>query len=896
MSQDNVLLARSPFDSEDEKALGLRWDTVKDILFVKVDVLKQQKKPGKNKYEVFIDYLPAPSVTVKPQLSVRIALALHMKPYDPLGFIFPVRMIGNLLLRNTIQTLKKELKGPVPWDQVITGELLDKWLDYFNMLVAVNEVKFPRSYKPSNTNPNIKPTLVEFSDGNPDAFGSPAYGIWTLADGSRESRFIMSKAKLAPILHKGETQRNELCGAVLAGRLKDWICINSDTQWGDHKHILDSTITQAMIHRPSYGYNTFAGLRIGELQQKTNPDDWLHVESKENIADCLTRGAPPSFIMAGTIWQTGPKWLVLDQSEWPVTGVDARKNTEVEAEIEKFQVKSRSKVRKVVAMREVRSSQSGSFLESLEATIDIDLLCSRNSGLYKVLDVTAYIMRILFYSSLIKPSSVDYSKKESVYDRIPPVSASEQQDAFKLLIYLAQKNLKHMHRLIPATVSVKMHNYPITLDHVILGGRVKNFPKTFSRNTDIPIIPSGPFGHLIVQRYHDRYHKQVDTVVTHVRSDVWIIGIRKLASKIDRKCVKCLAYRKSLAEQSMGELPDHRFSEVYPAWTCVNLDLFGPVDIRDEVIKRGPRVCKKVWLLICVCTRTRGVYLDICTDYSTESVLHVVRRLMASKGDVKLIISDRGSNLISADKEIQAWREGWDEAELIRFGASRGLEWEFVMPSSQHQNGSAEVLIKYVKGIKSAYLKALGDTKLTYNETNTMMLEIANICNERPIGLKPNLDTDPEYLSPNSLFLGRCSDRICSGPFLGEGVKLEDARQLKTRFLLVQEITNNYWKIWMKLYFPSLLIRQKWHHTRRNLQVDDVCLLKDTNAVRGEWRLARVNNVYPDGQGIVRNVEVAVSSNSDGSSIYKPSRCTLLKRHVSNLIVLVPAGESDNND
>ena len=51
-----------------------------------------------------------------------------------------------------------------------------------------------------------------------------------------------------------------------------------------------------------------------------------------------------------------------------------------------------------------------------------------------------------------------------------------------------------------------------------------------------------------------------------------------------------------------------------------------------------------------------------------------------------------------------------------------------------------------------------------------------------------------------------------------------------------------------------------------------------------------------DSKGIVRNVEVAVSSNSDGSSIYKPSRCTLLKRHVSNLIVLVPAGESDNND
>ena len=238
---------------------------------------------------------------------------------------------------------------------------------------------------------------------------------------------------------------------------------------------------------------------------------------------------------------------------------------------------------------------------------------------------------MVFYSSLIKPSSIDYSKGETVYKRIPPVSATEHQDAFKLLVHLAQTNLGNLARLVPATVCVKLHNYPITVDHVILGGRVKQFPKSFSENADIPIIPSGSFGHLIVKWYHDRYHKQVDTIVTHVRHDVWIIGVRKLASKIDRKCVECLSSRRALAGQGMGDLPDHRFLDIYPAWTCVNLDLFGPVEVRDEVIKRGPKVCKKVWLVICVCTRTRGVFLDICTDYTTEFVLHVVRRLMASE-------------------------------------------------------------------------------------------------------------------------------------------------------------------------------------------------------------------------------------------------------------------------
>ena len=137
---------------------------------------------------------------------------------------------------------------------------------------------------------------------------------------------------------------------MFGARLKDWICENAETEWEGHNHIVDSTIVQAMVHRPSYGFNTFAGLRVGEIQQKTNPDDWLHVESKENIADCLTRGAPPNYLMPGSMWLTGPKWSLLDVSEWSVTTISARKKVAVEAEIDKFMPKtSRSNVNKNIS-------------------------------------------------------------------------------------------------------------------------------------------------------------------------------------------------------------------------------------------------------------------------------------------------------------------------------------------------------------------------------------------------------------------------------------------------------------------------------------------------------------------------------------------------------------------
>ena len=118
---------------------------------------------------------------------------------------------------------------------------------------------------------------------------------------------------------------------------------------------------------------------------------------------------------------------------------------------------------------------------------------------------------------------------------------------------------------------------------------------------------------------------------------------------------------------------------------------------------------------------------------------------------------------------MKEYREGWNEDELVRFGASHCLDWQFTMPSSPHQNGVTEIMVKLVKGVMSALTEAIGTTVLFLNELFTVVKEVSNIVNERPIGLKPNLQTDPNFLSPNSLLLGWCSDRISSGPFQRKG-------------------------------------------------------------------------------------------------------------------------------
>ena len=141
------------------------------------------------------------------------------------------------------------------------------------MLIKLHEVKFLRSFKPSQVNPNILPAYCSLSDGNPDAFGEVGYARWTMLDGTFECRLMMAKASLSPLTHKGETVKNKLGAATLAARQKEFVQKNSGIVFGEFFHFLDSIIVQDMLAKDSYGFNMFVGLRVAEIQQKTKFED-----------------------------------------------------------------------------------------------------------------------------------------------------------------------------------------------------------------------------------------------------------------------------------------------------------------------------------------------------------------------------------------------------------------------------------------------------------------------------------------------------------------------------------------------------------------------------------------------------------------------------------------------
>ncbi len=108
-----------------------------------------------------------------------------------------------------------------------------------------------------------------------------------------------------------------------------------------------------------------------------------------------------------------------------------------------------------------------------------------------------------------------------------------------------------------------------------------------------------------------------------------------------------------------------------------------------------------------------------------------------------------------------------------------------------------------------------------------------------------------EYITPNSLLLGRASPRGDIGDFDFAGYPYK-------RLRVIQGEIKKFWGKWSQLAGPNLFIRSKWHTKERNVAVGDIVWVADQNALRSQYKLGRVIKVNADSKGIVRDVDVRV--------------------------------------
>nr|CAI5838357.1 unnamed protein product [Callosobruchus analis] len=135
---------------------------------------------------------------------------------------------------------------------------------------------------------------------------------------------------------------------------------------------------------------------------------------------------------------------------------------------------------------------------------------------------------------------------------------------------------------------------------------------------------------------------------------------------------------------------------------------------------------------------------------------------------------------------------------------------------------------------------------LTYEEMSTLLAQIEAILNSRPlIPLSPD-PSDCDVLTPAHFLIGR---RLISVP----DPNLIDIKTTRlSRFQLIQQHNQVFWKRWSAEYLHELQERTKWKQWQQQLKLGTLVLLRDDQAPPLCWRLGRVQALHPGPDGVAR--------------------------------------------
>ena len=727
------------------------------------------------------------------KMTKRTLLSQVARFYDPIGFAAAFVIRAKIGLQELWQI-------GLHWDDELPYDVKDKWIQLFKEMKELDRIGFKRCLVPPET-PEL-PVLCVFSDASQEAFGACAYIRQKTKQGTYEVNFVAAKSRVAP-LKQLTIPRLELQAAVLASRLAKTIVKECTIQFADVKFFTDSSITLAWIQSPSRSFKPFVSARIGEIQNNSDPSQWKHIPGEENVADDVSRGLHVKQLTGR--WMNSPEFLKLPEEQWPVQTATLQQEGDMER-------------RHVNAVTTVPPADVGNVID-----------VKNFSSWRKLIRVTAWIRRLTEKIRL---------RRNTLSGREGPLMPEELKKAEMSWIKSAQKDLKsRMKNGDFKTLSPFIDDKGI----IRVGGRIDKAIVSYEEKHPVLLPNEHRISLLITSHMHNHGHPGVATTTAKIRRKYWILKANKLSKAVKFKCVSCREMAHKAETQLMADLPALRLAPQTPPFYYSSCDYFGPYNV-----KIGRNKTRKHYGVIFTCLNTRAVHLELAVDLSTMEFIQVLRRFFSIRGYPAVLLSDNGSQMVGAERELREMVEGLDSDKLRDFCAERSINWLFTAPAAPHQNGCAEAL---VKSCKRALKKAIGEQVLSPFELYTCLLEVGNLVNQRPIGRVPNDPDDGKYLCPNDMLLGRATPEVPQGPF-------QDTKNPRRRVEFVQKIVESFWKRWSRDVLPALVIRKAWHTERRNVQVDDIVVMADNNAIRGKWTIGRVIEVYPGTDGRVRNVKV----------------------------------------
>ncbi|XP_065062391.1 uncharacterized protein LOC135689168 [Rhopilema esculentum] len=748
--------------------------------------------------------------------------------FDPLGLITPISTPLKVFLQQLFES-------KLEWDEQVPEHFQKDWIVMMSQLKRIGKVSVPRYY--FSDIPSIKKPeriqLIGFCDASEKAYAAVVYARVT-TDDKASVTLVMSKSRIAP-LSRMTIPRLELLSCLILARLitalKEMLSPLIEI---DISHCFTDSISALYwIKGASKEWKLFVENRVQEIRKLVGPERWLHCRGKENPADIPTRKASVAKLAEGSTWWRGPTWLANDHVSIPIA--------QELFETEEMPSDCSGELKASDPSKTTVLSTSAEITHNLPEIIHIERYSSYN----KVLRITAYVLRFIY-----NIRNRDDRKTEEL-------SAKEMETAENILIQSAQMtiNKAYVKKIEPQLDVFK------DKDGILrCGGRLNNSnldlqaknPILLPRDSQLTIL-------IILQSHSNVMHNGVKETLADLRSRFWIVKGRQLVKKTIRPCRLCIRIQgQSYGEPKMSQLPDFRVYEAH-AFDAVGIDFAGPLYVRTE-----DNSLKKVYIALFTCATTRALHIEVVPDMTTNTFLLCLKRFVSRRGIPRIIVTDNAKTFKAASKILVKL---FKSREISNYLTDRKIRWKFNLAKAPWWGGFYERLIR---GIKSCLKKNLSKAKLSYDEIQTIIIQIESVLNSRPLTYLYSSELE-EPLTPSHLVIGR---RLLSLPerYFEEDIDYnETADVARKREQHVARVFQHYWRRWKKEYLIDLREYHKVPNKTRdrpNINIGDVVTVQDENIRnRIEWKLGRVADLIIGRDDVTRGARIQLAN---GNFIERP--------------------------
>ena len=772
------------------------------------------------------DHLTEKAQNLEP--TKRNVLSLLACIFDPLGLLSPTVAKAKILFQDIC------ISG-LDWDDVLTKSLKERWEKWLKDFSAAECVTVERYVcEPSDCLKESNETkfwLHGFGDASKRAYCAVVYLV-TMRNNSVYVKLVASKTRVSPIKELS-IPRLELMAARILAQLMNAVrqALESEYKFEGVRYWTDSKTVLCWISNTG-SWKQFVQHRVDEILRVSSKCDWGHCPGIENPADLGSRGVLVTELKNSSLWWTGPPWLKGTPTDWP--------------SLEKVSPTLESKV-------EEKKSFSVNLLINIDSLFGISNLINlqRFSSLKRLLRVTAWLKR--FITNLRRKKA----KKELVCGTLEVSELKRAELAWvkaSQLVLKEQKEYKQLQR-----------QFGLVEKEEILHctGRLSNSELDSEAREPIVLPRKHKFTELVIAQCHESVmHGGVRSTLAQLRTKYWTAKGRQEVKRVINACLVCKRWNcKACTKPQQAALPEFRVKRAAP-FENSGVDFAGPMFAKT---KSG---MSKVYIALFTCCVTRAVHLELVHDLTAATFLRCLRRFVGRRGAPKIMVSDNAKTFKAAAKAL---RELYTNKEVKNSLTNKGIDWRFNLERAPWWGGFFERLIGLVK---VSLRKVLGNSRLTFDELRTVLVEVEANLNARPLTYEYD-EVSNEVLTPSHLLYGRRITTLPDSTEVDVSELGQDSSKKNSivRFKYLSTILEHFWSRWKREYLANLREFHKIGVPERESVVvkpGDVVIVYEQGKKRGEWKTGVVKELIEGKDKIVRGAKVCVMKKGRKQVLCRP--------------------------